>query len=174
MSRKLSPVCGSPLVNEGKERVHISALSDQEDSHASSSTPPRLLVDGLELNGIEAASGLVNETPEDETQRQLDLERLRAQLERSQLNRSPQNLDKNNAANRPQSTSQDKSPDTAGSESPADVKSSQRSRRRVQWVGLSADDDSRKFDHVYSLSCDGWGQRRKLRPIALQMITKSA
>lgn len=117
--------------------------------------PPKLLLDGSALAAEEEASPFPPNNAEDEeidddAERRRKLDTLRAQLQRSELNRSPsisrhRNADdEHTAGQNGVADTHEQSPATAET-SPSALKSSQRSRRRVQWVGLSADDEFRKF-----------------------------
>lgn len=108
--------------------------------------PPKVFVDGSAL----AEDGQAEQEVDDEAERLQKLEKLRAQLERSELNRrSPsisQGVSNQDGSNRTDTPGQPNA-DTQDASSDANaLKNSQRSRRRVQWVGLTADDEFREPD----------------------------
>lgn len=145
---------GSPSRSDPKEAPPEQAKEDTSSSTlqlSSSSTrrspPPRLLLDGADVPVADDTEPLnekvENAEDEEDAERLRELDRLRVQLQKSELNRSPHAphhaLD--SARKNQQDDSHELSPEAPLTESPEVLKSSQRSRRRVQWVGLSADDE---------------------------------
>jgi hypothetical protein len=148
----------TPLESRGLPAQASSSAKPVSSDNASPSPSqalPRLMLDGLDLAGANAPTNTVEtnehqqeeDAPDDDKQRQRELERLRAQLERSELNRSPLSAHRTNGPSFAQD-SQAPSPEHGTTETPENLKSSQRSRRRVQWVGLTADDEFREPDHL--------------------------
>lgn len=123
------------------------APSSPKESPTSTREPPRLLLEGSDLAAAGGEPLQQDAEDEEETERRRKLDKLRAQLQRSELNRSPHGSqhrvnDADRNGNIPEDSTETR-PDTP-SESPEALKSSQRSRRRVQWVGLTADDEFRE------------------------------
>lgn len=114
--------------------------------------PPRLLLEGSDIttsteHHTPLDTGTIDNAPDEEDAGRLrELDRLRIQLQKSELNRSPHAshrvIDSARAEHQQEDNSHEVSPEAP---SPEVLKSSQRSRRRVQWVGLSADDDYRMY-----------------------------
>lgn len=160
---------GSPSRADSPE-ANVQGINGRASSRDTSpQEPPQLLLDGLALSAEEQTSSAPRnnaaeeeaEAGDDAAERRRKLDALRAQLQRSELNRSPSishhrigDDNDNNTATRQAAgatDTHDQSPTTADT-SPDALKSSQRSRRRVQWVGLSADDEFRKRSDHASLS----------------------